>query len=151
MLEAHHADVECLDLKNFLERNLVKFITVDFRNDKEVLGRIGLVVGNPFDLQKNRLLLSRGQPSMLTLAGAMVHPLYGKVEKPHYTFHLHAWQWNVLDIDHIHYAAMDDYLCFNIYKGWMKSKSQVCGSSKDVSAKRKRDKDEVEDVDEDSE
>ena len=46
---------------------------------------------------------------------------------------------------------MDGYLCFNIYKGWMKSNSQVCGSSKEVSAKRKRDKDEVEDVEEDSE
>ena len=57
----------------------------------------------------------------------------------------------MLDIDHIHYAAMDGYLCFNIYKGWMKSNSQVGGSSKEVSAKRKRDKDEVEDVDEDSE
>ena len=33
----------------------------------------------------------------------------------------------------------------------MKSKSQVCGSSKEVLAKRKRDKDEVEDVDKDSE
>ena len=87
---------------------------------------------------------------MLTLAGAMVHPSYGTLEKPPYTFHRHAWQWNVLDIDHIHYAAMDGYLCFNIYKGWMKSNSQVCGSSKEVSAKRKRDKDEVEDVDEDS-
>ncbi|XBH84053.1 hypothetical protein VPH35_072330 [Triticum aestivum] len=146
-----HADVECLDFKNFLESNLVKFVTVDFTNDKEVLGRICLVVGNPFDLQKNRLLPSGGQPSMLTLAGAMVHPSYGKLEKPHYTFHRHAWQWNVLDIDHIHYAAMDGYICFSIYKGWMKSKSQVCGSSKEVSAKRKRDKDEVEDVDEDSE
>ena len=145
-----HADVECLDFKDFLESNLVKFVTVDFGNDKEVLGRIGLVVGNTFDLQKNRLVSSR-QPSMLTLAGAMVHPSYGKLEKPPYTFHRHAWQRNVLDIDHIHYAAMDGYLCFNIYKGWMKSKSQVCGSSKEVSAKRKRDKDEVEDVDEDSE
>ena len=94
---------------------------------------------------------SLDQPSMPTLAGAMVHPSYGKLEKPLYTFHHHAWQWNVLDIDHIHYAAMDGYLCFNIYKVWMKSKSQVCGSSKEVSAKRKRDKDEVEDVDEDSE
>ena len=46
---------------------------------------------------------------------------------------------------------MDGYLCFNIYKGWMKSNSQVGGSSKKLSAKRKRDKDEVEDVDEDSE
>ena len=145
-----HADVECQDFKDFLESNLVKFVTVDFGNDKEVLGRIGLVVGNTFDLQKNRLVSSR-QPSMLTLAGAMVHPSYGKLEKPPYTFHRHAWQRNVLDIDHIHYAAMDGYLCFNIYKGWMKSKSQVCGSSKEVSAKRKRDKDEVEDVDEDSE
>ena len=45
---------------------------------------------------------------------------------------------------------MDGYLCFNIYKGWMKRNSQVCGSSKEVSAKRKRDKDEVEEVDEDS-
>ena len=88
---------------------------------------------------------------MLNLAGAMVHPSYGKLEKPPYTFHRYAWQRNVLDIDHIHYAAMDGYLCFNIYKGWMKSKSQVCGSSKEVSAKRKRDKDEVEDMDEDSE
>ena len=42
-----HADVECLDFKNFLESNLVKFVTIDFTNDKEVLGRIGLVVGNP--------------------------------------------------------------------------------------------------------
>ena len=145
-----HADVECQDFKNFLKDKTVKFVTVDFKNDKEVLGRIGLVVGNPFDLQKNWLVPSR-QPSMLTLAGAMVHPSYRKLEKPHYTFHHHAWQRNVLDIDHIHYAAMDGYLCFNIYKGWMKSNSQVCGSSKEVSAKRKRDKDEVEDVDEDSE
>ena len=45
------------------------------------------------------------QPSMLTLAGAMVHPSYGKLEKPLYTFHRHAWQRNVLDIDHIQYAA----------------------------------------------
>ena len=145
-----HADVECQDFKNFLKDKIVKFVTVDFGNDKEVLRRIGLVVGNTFDLQKNRLVSSR-QPSMLTLAGAMVHPSYGKLEKPPYTFHRHAWQRNVLDIDHIHYAAMDGYLCFNIYKGWMKSNSQVGGSSKEVSAKRKRDKDEVEDVDEDSE
>ena len=57
---------------------------------------------------------------------------------------------DVLDINHIQYAAMDGYLSYNIYKGWMKSKSQVCGSSKEVSAKRKRDKDKVKDVDEDS-
>ena len=145
-----HADVECLDFKDFLESNLVKFVTVDFGNDKEVLRRIGLVVGNTFDLQKNRLVSSR-QPSMLTLAGAMVHPSYGKLEKPPYMFHRHAWQWNVLDIDHIQYTAMDGYLCFNIYTGWMKSNNQVCGSSKEVSAKRKRDKDDVEDVDEDEE
>ena len=126
----------------------MKFVTVDFTKDEELLGRIGLIVGNPFDLQKNRLVPSR-QPSMLTLAGAMVHPSYRKLEKPHYTFHRHAWQRNVLDIDH--YAAMDGYLCFNIYKGWMKSNSQVCSSSKEVSARRNRDKDEVEDVDEDSE
>ena len=145
-----HADVECQDFKDFLGSNLVKFVTVDFDNDKEILGRIGLVVGEPFDLQWNGLV-SSCQPSMLTLAGAMVHPSYRKLEKPHYTFHRHAWQRNVLDIDHIHYAAMDGYLCFNIYKGWMKSNSQVCGSSKEVSAKRKRDKDEVVHVDEESE
>ena len=108
-----HADVECQDFKDFLESNLVKFVTVDFTNNERVLGRIGIIVGNPFDLQKNQLVPSR-QPSMLTLAGAMVHPSYGKLEKPHYTFHRHAWQRNVLDIDHIHYAAMDGYLCFNI-------------------------------------
>ena len=145
-----HADIECEEFKNFLKGGLVKFVIVDFTTDIRVLGRIGLIVGNPFNLQKNRLLPSR-QPSMLTLAGAMVHPSYRKLEKPHYTFHRHAWQRNVLDIDHIQYAAMDSYLCFNIYKGWMKSNSQVCGSSKEVSAKRKRDKEEVKDVDEDSE
>ena len=46
---------------------------------------------------------------------------------------------------------MDGYLCFNIYNGWMKSNNQVCSSSKEVLDKRERDKDEVEDVDEDSE
>ena len=46
---------------------------------------------------------------------------------------------------------MDAYLCLNIYKGWMKKQSLVSGSRKEVSAKRKRDKDEVEDVDSDSE
>ena len=144
-----HADIECQDFKNFLKDGRVKFITVDFRNDKEILRRIGIVVGDPFDLQKKRLVPSRDQPSMLTLAGAMVHPSYGTLKKPTIRFH-HAWEWNVLDIDHIHHAALDGYLLFNIYKGWMKSKSQVCGSSKYVSAKRKRDKDEVKDVDEDS-
>ena len=146
-----HADVECEEFKKFLKGVRAKFVTVDFRNDKEILGRIGLIVDDPFDLQKEGLVPSLDQPSMLTLAGAMVHPSYGKLEKPDYTFHRHARQRNVLDIDHIHYATMDGYLCFNIYKGWMKSKSQVCGSSKEVSGKRKRDKDEVEDVDEDSE
>ena len=87
---------------------------------------------------------------MLTLAVAMVDPSYGKLTKPPPKFH-HAWQWDVLDRDHINYTAMDAYLCFNIYKGWMKRESQVCGSSKEVSAKRKRDKDEVEHVDEESE
>ena len=87
---------------------------------------------------------------MLTLARTMVDPLYGKLTKPPPKFH-RAWQWNVLDIDHIHYVVMDAYLCFSIYKGWMKSKIQVCGSSKEVSAKRKRDKDEVEHVNEESE
>ena len=124
---------------------------MDFTNDIRVLERIGLIVGKPFDLQNNGLVSSRDKPSMMTLAGALDHLSYGKLEKSQYTFHRHAWQRNVLDIDHIHYTAMDGYLCFNIYKGWMKSKSQVCGSSKQVSAKRKRDKDEVEDVDEDSE
>ena len=128
----------------------MKFVIVDFRNDKEILGWIGLVVGKPFDLQKKGLVPSRGQRSMLSLAGAMIHPSYGTLKKPPFKFH-HAREWNDLDIDHIHYAVMDGYLCFNIYKGWMKSKSQVCGSSKEVSAKRKRDKDEVEHVDEESE
>ena len=80
------ADVECQDFKNFLKDKAVKFVTIDFGNDKEVLCRIGLVVGNTFDLQKNRLVSSR-QPSMLTLAGAMVYPSYGKLEKHPYTFH----------------------------------------------------------------
>ena len=87
---------------------------------------------------------------MLTLAAAMIDRSYAKLKKPHHEFH-HAWESKTIDEDHILYAAMDAYLCFNIYKGWMKSKSQVCGSSKEVSPKRKRDKDEVEDVDEDSE
>ena len=53
----------------------------------------------------------------------------------------------------IMYAAMDAYLCLNIYKGWMKKQSLVSGSSKEASAKRKRkrDGDEVEDIDSDSE
>ena len=54
-----HADVKCLDFKNFLKSNLVKFVTVDFRNERDVLGQIGLVVGKAFDLQKNRLVSSR--------------------------------------------------------------------------------------------
>ena len=144
-----HADVECQDFKNFLKDKTVKGVTVDFKNDKEVLGRIGLVVGQPFDLQKASLV-SSSLPSMLNLAAAMIDPSYAKLKKPHHEFH-HAWESKTLDEDHILYAAMDAYLCFNIYKGWMKSNSQVCGSSKEVSAKRKRDKDEVEDVDEDSE
>ena len=45
-----HADVECQDFKDFLESNLVKFITVGFKNYKEVLRPIGIVVGNTFDL-----------------------------------------------------------------------------------------------------
>jgi len=40
-----HADVLCQDFKNFLKDERVKFVTVDFRNDRDVLGRIGLVVG----------------------------------------------------------------------------------------------------------
>ena len=71
-----HVDVECEEFKKFLKGGQVKFVTVDFRKDKEILGRIDLVVGNPFDLQKEGLEPSRDQPSMLTLAGDMVHPSY---------------------------------------------------------------------------
>ena len=87
---------------------------------------------------------------MLTLAVAMIDPSYDEVKKPHPKFH-HAWESNTIDEDHIMYAATDAYLCLNIYKCWMKKKSPVSGSSKEVSAKRKRDEDEVEDVDSDSE
>ena len=89
---------------------------------------------------------------MLTLAAAMIDPSYAKLKKPHHEFH-HAWESKTFDEDHILYAAMDAYLCLNIYKGWMKKQSRVSGSSKEASAKRKRkrDEDEVEDVDSDSE
>ena len=33
-----HADVECQDFKNFLKSDLVKFVIVDFTNDKRFLG-----------------------------------------------------------------------------------------------------------------
>ena len=146
-----HADVECQDFKNFLKGKRVKFVTLDFKNDKEVLCQIGLVVGQPYNLQK-AILVSSSQPSMLTLAAAMIDPTYAKLKKPHHEFH-HAWESKTLDEDHILYAAMDAYLCLNIYKGWMKKQSPVSGSSKEASAKRKRkrDKDEVEEVDSDSE
>ena len=89
---------------------------------------------------------------MLTLAAAMIDPLYAKQKKPHHEFH-HAWESKTLDEDHVLYAAMDAYLCLNIYKGCMKKQSPVYGSSKEASAKRKRkmDEDDVEDVDSDSE
>ena len=45
-----HADVRCQEFEFFLKDKRVKFVTVDFRNDRDVLGRIGLVVGQPFDL-----------------------------------------------------------------------------------------------------
>src|SRR3989337_790729 len=41
-----HADVKCEDFQNFLADDRVKFVTIDFHNDEEVLGRIGLVVGD---------------------------------------------------------------------------------------------------------
>ena len=55
----HNVCLVCQDFKNFLEDKTVKFVTVDFGNDKEVLRQIGLAVGNPFDLQMNRLVPSR--------------------------------------------------------------------------------------------
>ena len=88
---------------------------------------------------------------MLTLAAAMIDPSYAKLKKPHHEFH-HAWESKALDEYHILYAAMDVYLCLNIYKGWMKKQSSVSGSSTEASSKRKRkrDEDEVEDMDSDS-
>ena len=102
-----HADVECQDFKNFLKDERVKFVIVDFRNDRDVVGRIGLVVGQPFDLQKASLV-SSSQPSMLTLATAMIDPSYDKLKKPHHEFH-HAWESKTLDEDHILYVEMDAY------------------------------------------
>ena len=72
-----HAGVECQDFKNFLKDERVKFVTVDFRNDRDVLGRIGLVVGQPFDLQKASL-----------------------VEKPHHEFN-HAWESKKIGRAHV--------------------------------------------------
>ena len=45
-----HADFECEEFRKFLKGGRVKFVNVDFRNDRRVLDWIGLVVGNPFDL-----------------------------------------------------------------------------------------------------
>jgi hypothetical protein len=113
-----HADVRCQDFEFFLKDKRVKFVTVDFTNDRRVLDQIGVVVGQPFDLQKESLV-SSSQPSMLTLAAAMIDPSYDELKKPHPKFH-HASESKTLDEDHIVYAAMDAYLCLNIYKGWMK-------------------------------
>ena len=44
------ADVECQDFKNFLKDKIVKFVTVDFKNDRDVLCRIGHGVGQRIDL-----------------------------------------------------------------------------------------------------
>ena len=44
-----HVDVACQDFKNFLKDKRVKFITVDFKDDRDVLRRIVLVVGQPFN------------------------------------------------------------------------------------------------------
>ena len=113
-----HADVECQDFKNFLEDKIVKFVTADFGSDQEVLRRIGLVVDQPFDLEKASLV-SSSQSSMLTLAIAMIDPSNAKLKKPHHEFH-HAWESKTSYEDHILYATIDAYLCLNIYKGWMK-------------------------------
>ena len=86
---------------------------------------------------------------MLTLAAAMVDPSYGKLMKPPPKFH-HAWQWNVLDIHHINYAAMDAYLCFNIQGLDEEREPSVRFKQRSIS-QEKRDMDEVEDMDEDSE
>ena len=95
--------------------------------------------------------MSSSQPSMLTLAVAMIDRSYAKLKKPHHEFH-HAWESKTLDEDHILYAGMDAYLSLNIYNGWMKKQILVDGSCKEaaVKRKRKRDEDEVEDVDSDS-
>ena len=81
-----HAEVECQEFKNFLKDERVKFVTLYFRNDMDVLGRIGLIAGQPFALQKESLV-SSSQPSMLTLAAAMIDPSYAKLKKPHHEFH----------------------------------------------------------------
>ena len=53
-----HADFRCQDSKNFHKDKRVKFIIVGFKNDSDVLRRIDLVVGQPFDLQKASLVSS---------------------------------------------------------------------------------------------
>ena len=58
-------------------------VTIGFKNDRDVLRRIGLVVGQTFDLKKASLV-SSSQPSMLTLAAAMIDPSYAKLKKPHH-------------------------------------------------------------------
>ena len=44
-----HADVECQDFKNFLKDKRVKFVSLDFKNDRDVLHRIGLVLLSTFN------------------------------------------------------------------------------------------------------
>ena len=90
----------------------MKFVTVGFKNDSDVLGWIGLIVGQPFDLKKASMV-SSSHPSMLNLAAAMIDPPHAKLKKPHHEFH-HAWESKTIDEDHILYAAMDAYLCSNI-------------------------------------
>lgn len=44
-----HADAECQDFKNFLKDKRVKFVSLDFKNDRDVLHRIGLVLLSTFN------------------------------------------------------------------------------------------------------
>ena len=44
--------------------------------------------------------MSSSQPSMLTLAAAMIDPSYAKLKKPHHEFH-HAWESKTLDEDEL--------------------------------------------------
>ena len=45
-----HADIRCQHYEVFLKDKIVKFVIIEFMNERRVLGRIGLVVGQTFDL-----------------------------------------------------------------------------------------------------
>ena len=119
------ADEISFKFRSFLRTRRYKFVGFDITRDTTMIQRSGIPIFNHFDNQKiwkdpdlikYRSDGSVGKHGMKDLAGLLIDPLYYEMKGAMTNEDHQLWHIAPLSEKHLHYAAKDAYVTYELYK-----------------------------------